>query len=324
MSKTTKKHSADAVTDDDFLDNLIKENKIIQEKLKEVGDTKDEAVEESKPPSQIVTSEKQLSAKEITNIANKLWKSVKDKAKSNPEFKDMTDKSKRGLFEDEYKEFMNEYPFVSNYMICAGQYSSVAFSRYLDKIRMTVHPPPDKREKGYMEDQYNRRNADYARYMWEASKKGKYDNEEAKFVWQRAYNTLKGEFDDFRNKYKELEKSTKEEKKLNNAQNAKDLLERLATGKQELNYVDQATLLELLKDKVYKRRFSNALDSLLERTKRIEPVCERNGTAPEEDENKQTVKMIEYVDHTRIDKIPKNLLAKPDDFDPFKSQKNEL
>ena len=318
-------------TDDEFLDSLIRENAELRKKEQVTDDKKNESKKneskknESKKdetkqdePKQIVTAEKNLTSAEIIAIANKLWKAVKTKAKSDPEFREMSDKAKRAVFDTEFKEFMNEYPFISNYMICAGQYSSVAFGRYLTKVRLTIHPPPDKREKGYMEDQYNRRNADYARYVWEAIKKGKYDNEEAKFVWQRAYNTLKGEFDDFRDKYKELEKSTKEEKKLNDAQNAKDLLERLATGKQELGTSDQAELLYMLKGIVYKRRFSNALDSLLEKTKRIEPVCERFGTSTEiVDENKQTVRMVEYVDNARISEVPANLLAKQEDLKPF-------
>jgi hypothetical protein len=305
-------------TDDEFLDSLIEENKaFITDKSNNDINQRNNVIKDQSSKA-TVTSEKQLSAKEIIGIANKLWKAVKEKAKGDPGFAELSDKAKRSIFEEEFKEFMNEFPFITNYMVCAGQYSAVAFGRYLDKVRLTVHPPPEKREKGYMEDQYNRRNADYARYVWEASKKGKYDNSEAKFVWQRAYNTLKGEFDDFRNKYKELEKSTKEEKKANDAKNAKDLLERLATGKQNLEETDNAALLELLKDRLYKRRFSNALETMLEKTKRIEPVCEQFGMGEETpEENKQTIKMIEYVDNERINEVPKNLLARQEDLAPF-------
>ena len=79
----------------------------------------------------------------------------------------------------------------------------------LDKIRMVMHPPPDKREKNYMEDQWIRRQADYVRFLWEAYQKGHFNNAEAKFIWEDSYTKLKGEFDDFRNIYKQVENDTK-------------------------------------------------------------------------------------------------------------------
>ena len=267
--------------------------------------------------SKLVSSEKQLTPKQIVDIGNKLWKQIKDTVKSNPKFKEFQDKNKLEYFRADYKEFMEEFPIVTRYMICMGQYSAKAFDRFLNKLRTAVHPPPDKREKGYMEDQWIRRQADYVRYLWEAYQKGRYNNEEAKWVWQDTYKKLKGEFDDFRDKYKEIEQSVKDEKKNNDARNARDLLERLATGHQSLPENDQAKLLLLLKDKLYKRRFSNVMDELAKNKPALLPTCEGLGNGIDEAEiskDKPTIKMIEYVDHNRMNEVPKELIAKADDY----------
>ena len=253
------------------------------------------------------------SADEIIKIADSMYKQLKDIVKTDPAFTKLEDKKKLDHFREKlnHREFMTEYPIVSRYMICMGQYSSKAFRRFLEKIRITIHPPPDKRAKGYMEDQWVRRQADYIRYLWEAYQKGHYNTSEAKWVWEDSYNKLKGEFDDFRDKYKSIEEHTKEEKKTLSASNAKDLLERLKTGLQGLNEADSNKLIESLKDKLFKRRFSNALVQLRQVRKETPPVCESKGMGPPENETapeqKNTITMIEHVDPARMNEVPEHM-----------------
>lgn len=240
-------------------------------------------------------------------MGNAMWKKLKDTIKEDKDFVDMSDKKKITHFRDVlgYTEFMNEFPVMTRYMVCMGQYSSKAFRKFLDKIRITKHPPAEEREKGYMEDQWVRRQSDYVQYLWEAYQKGHYNNAEHKWVWKDAYKNLKGEFDDFRDKYKAIEKSTEEEKIKLSASNARDLLNRLKTGEQKLSDNDSAELLFLLKNKLYRRNFSDALKDLLSKVKYIYPVCLGLGKGPEEDTSeKPTVRMVESVDEDRMGEIP--------------------
>jgi hypothetical protein len=115
-------------------------------------------------------------------------------------------------------------------MICKGQYSAKAFERMLVKVERTVHPPPEKRAKGYMEEQWVMRQADYVQYLWESYQKRHYNNAERQWVWKSAYDTLKKEFDDFRNMHKDIEERVKVEKKTLAGQNARELLARIAAG----------------------------------------------------------------------------------------------
>lgn len=260
----------------------------------------------------LINAQQEKSAEDLTKIADQMWKQVKEIVKSDESFVKLPDKKKLDYFRDKLKhgEFMTEFPIVSRYMICMGQYSSKAFNRFLEKIRITVHPPPDKREKGYMEDQWVRRQADYVRYLWEAYQKGKhYDNAEAKWVWESSYKNLKGEFDDFRNKYKEIEKNSKEEKEILKVSNLKDLLARLVSGEQTLSDDDNKRLIGMLKDQQYKRRFKNTMEELRNKAKVLPATCTGYGAGPEDktDPNAPKIRMIEHVAPEDMSKIPQHL-----------------
>jgi hypothetical protein len=173
------------------------------------------------------------------------------------------------------------------------------------------HPPPEERPKGYMEDQWIRRQADYVRYLWESYQHGHWNMDDAKYIWDDAYKSLKGEFDDFRDKHKEIEESRKVEEKKLKVSNAKDLLDRLCTGKQILDQQDEKELLYNLKARLYKRRFSNALKELTTKYDEIPATNEGIGSGAEmEDEEtrqKKTITMIETVSEEAYEQIPDNL-----------------
>jgi hypothetical protein len=249
---------------------------------------------------------------ELIKMATDIWVVLKKLIKTDPSFTELPDKKKLDHFRTKlgYAEFMNEYPVTTRYMICMGQYSTKAFKRFLNKIRLTIHPPANKRDKGYMEDQWVRRQADYVQYLWESYQKGHYNNAERSWIWKDAYKNLKGEFDDFRDKYKSIEKSTKEEKVKHKASNARDLLERLRTGEQTLSKDDTISLLKLLKNKLYKRNFSNTLLDMMTKVKYIESSCEGYGIGPEAvtDSDKPVIRMIEHIDASRMSEIPTKYL----------------
>jgi hypothetical protein len=229
----------------------------------------------------------------VIEKANEIWKVLKDYVISNPEFKSLKDQDKLDLFRTKfgYAIFMDEFPIVSRYMVCHGQYSPKAFDRMLMKIEKTVHPPPDKREPGYMEDQWIMRQADYVQYLWESYQKRHQNTAERQWVWKSTYNSLKKEFDDFRNMHKEIEERVKIEKKTLAGQNARELLASVVAGEQKLNSEEEAFMLDQLKQLFDKKK---------------------NSTIDEPDENSQDytfnkkdpkILMIETVDVKRMKDI---------------------
>ena len=257
-----------------------------------------------------------LIATSMYNVLKELVKAdIEAKKESRKEiFMPLSDKDKLEHFREKLScgEFMTEYPIVSRYMIAHGQYSAKAFKRMLEKIARVVHPPPDKREKGYMEDQYVRRQADYVRYLWEAYQKGHYNTSEAQTVWDTTYKRLKGEFDDFRNKYKDIEENVKLEKKQLLASNAKDILNRLRTGTQTIsNDADASLLLQNVKNITYKRRYLNCLKQLKQVRTELPASYETYGTSqvPEEvaPDKSKTITMIEHIDESRMHEVPEHM-----------------
>lgn len=240
---------------------------------------------------------------DIVNKADFMWAEVKLAAKSDEKFRAMKDKAKIEFFRTNmgYASFMDDHPIVTRYMICMGQYKSKSFRRYLDRIKQVVHPDASLREKGYMEDQWIRRQADYVQYLWESYQKRHYNNAERKYVWQNTYMNLRGEFNDFRNMHKDIETKVEEEKEVLAAQNARDLLERLKSGTQKLSTDEEAMLLLELQTLIVKRRFQTTLDEMLKKTEVI--AASSTGVGHGADDNAPKITMIETVDAERMNEI---------------------
>jgi len=249
-----------------------------------------------KPANPIITRE------HVISKAGEMWKIHKEFVKKEPDFKKLTDKEQLDIFRTKlgFGPFMDEFPIVSRYLICTGQYSSVAFNRMLQKTEAMQHPEPSERPKGYMEDQWIRRQADYVQYLWETYQKGHYDNAQRKYVWAEAYKRLRGEFDDFRNMHKDIEERVKEEKKELAVKNTREFLERVASGTQKLSRQEEEYLLYQLQNITYKKMFGNVLKELLVKAKFVEPVHEAMGAGPE---NIPKITMIETVDVNRMGEV---------------------
>jgi hypothetical protein len=255
---------------------------------------------------------------ELTKKAGEMWDKLKQTVKEKDDFIHMPDDKKLEHFREKlgYSEFMTEFPIVSRYMICSGQYSKRAFVRFLEGIKLSNKnaPPPTQRPKGYMEDLWIRNRANYVRYLWEAYQRGSHpDIKEAMEVWNDTYKKLKGEFDTFKDTYEETKKKTKDEKKILHASSARDLIERLKEGTQFLNKEDSEDLLNMLRYIHKKRRYKNCLKQLLERTPRIKESTSMYGTQSEDNENNK-ITMIETVSEKAYENIP----------DKYKMTKEEM
>lgn len=295
--------SKKAEKDDDmeFLDQEIARNRTVSEATSEltgsVSQPSTQPVSQSstQPSTQPVsqTASQELSIDDLVKKLDTMWSAVKKHVKANPDFKDIEDKKKLDLFRTTFKTEMEEHPIVTRYMICLGQYRSKAFRKMLDKTKRMVHPPPEKREKGYMEDQWIRRQADYVQYLWEEYQRGHYNSAERKWVWQEAYNRLKGEFDDFRDMHKEVEKRIEEEKKSLAGRNVRDLLMRLKSGKQQLSEEELGFLRTELRNVLIKSNYRVVLNQLKETREEIAAVCVGQGRGEEVDERKKQITVIE-------------------------------
>jgi hypothetical protein len=207
--------------------------------------------------------------------AQKLWVELKKKGRD-PKFVELPDKDKIEMFGVEFHTFNKEFPIVSRYLICMGQYSSKAFKRYLIKIRGFKHP--EVRDKGYMENQWVCRQADYVRYLWEAYQRGHFNQSEAKAIWQDAYKMLKKEFLDFKSMHDGIEQDLEVEKEKSKGELIGELMKRLSSGKQALDERSMKEFVEVMKIQLLQQRKEKVTNQILEKVPIIEASCESMGT----------------------------------------------
>jgi len=212
----------------------------------------------------------------------KLWNNIKQRIKDDPSFIDLTDADKLKVYQDsEYKEFYTEFPIVCRYMICMGQFSIKAFKRFLLKCKSAKPDPVKAREKGYNDEQWISRQADYVRYLWEAYQRQHYSASESRNVWHHAYKTLKQEFADFHEMHKEVEEKLKKESKENKTELAKELLKRLADKDQVLDENSTVDLVKKLQTRVYEQRRKKLLKSIETDVETTLPTREARGRRKE-------------------------------------------
>jgi len=265
------------------------------------------------------------SINDVVKIGDDLYRTVKDLVKDGETmnrdtrltaqgfrevFTKWADAAKLEYFREKlgFKEFMTEFPVLSRYAICMGNYSNSAFRKMLDKVSRTKHPPPTQRPKGYMEDQWIRRQSDYMKYLAESYMKHP-DKMQSNAIWQTTYKILKKEFDEFRDKYSDVETNVKETKERLKASYAKDFIDRLATGAQSFkNKRDEADLLYILKNKLFKHKFKLVLKELLATRKPTRHTAQGLGHGPENQDKKPTITMVEHIDPARINEVPRHML----------------
>lgn len=239
----------DVVEKKKFLDKFIEHQKtnakLSEEQKASATKKKNEAIEES------------------IKFSIKFWKFVQSLmksddllTKSNETFIKMNDEAKMDYVKSTSEEnaaFMKEYPIVARYAITMGQFSRVAFERFLKRVHFTEYVQPSERTKEYMSDQWIRRQADYLKFLWEeyTRRKRHFEPPESQFVWEHAYKLLKGELDDFTNRQEEIKKAIEMEKKQNVKELTHELLNRVVTGTQKFEDSSaNEALIQILRDKV--------------------------------------------------------------------------
>jgi hypothetical protein len=298
LSKNQKRRMLlEKQNDEKFLNELIKKNSINKVVKSETKETKPEntTVEEKNNLIKITRGQ-------IISKVNQLWTDFKNYVTNHEEFKTLEDKAKLDIFRNKlgYAQFMDEFPIVSRYIVCVGQFNKKAFQRFLDKCEKTVHPPEQQRVKGYNEDQWIRRQADYVQYLWESYQKSHYSTVERNSIWEEAYKRLKGEFDDFRNMHKEIEEKVNEEKEVIKSKNARELIERVLNSNQKLDIDEEEYLIKELEKLVIKKKYSLTMKQLKDKVVETPHCYEAKGTGPEND---QKITMIETVDVNRMHEI---------------------
>lgn len=241
---------------------LIKGVKVTNDKM---GQTKEEYID--------------LALKEAKILWDKLRKIVQEQ----PEFVELSDQDKIELFIADHKTFQNEFPIVCRYMICMGQYKEKAFEKYLNKVK--GFKVKENREKGYMEEIWIDRQADYVKYLWEEYQKQsrhRYTQHEAREVWRSARKSIKAEFDQFRGKHKKAEEKINEEKVKNKQELTKELVDRIKLGKQTLPAEDMEKLIEQARARVFIQRKNTALSELVKSRRRVKPSRESWGGVKKE------------------------------------------
>lgn len=296
--------------------NIINKNKsqdVSQDVPQDVSQNVPQDVSQNvtKDVSQDVTKEKIEEAKaQILNQAKTLWEEYKLYIKTHTDFRFKSDKEKYDIFRriDRWKSFIDEYPIVSKYMICLGQFHIKALDKYLTKIQNVATKPHDITDKQYNEKQWCERQADYVVYLFDIYNKNKHPSPaERKLLWEKTYNIVKGEFDDFRKTHDEVKEKIEIEKKLLEARNVKDLLNRIISGTQKVSEEDEKFLLEQLEILTYKKTFDTSLSQLLKskpilvkKDDLLSYTIESTGKGPEKH---QKISMTEYVDAERMHEI---------------------
>lgn len=229
-----------------------------------------------------------------------------------PMYKKMSDDQKISLVQKDFALFYKNFPIVARYMICHGQYSSEAFRKMLINCKnsnleevyelvdemIQNETPQDKKGKGKMPESialeqklkesekrtkaneilWVKRQADYVRYLWEYMQDNKFLQVDSDNIWKQAYQSLYNEFMQFKEMHKNTESKIKEEQLKHKKELLYEMSTRIIEGSQSLPKDAAIELLNKLKDKVYKQRYTKLLNQLLEKIPEIEPVTFGQGT----------------------------------------------
>lgn len=191
-------------------------------------------------------------------------------------YKKMTDNERIELIEKDFKEFYKNFPIVSRYMICMGQYKNVAFRKMLIKYRDEEEKEADLKgkgrpisqikkdeEKNKNEKTFIKRQADYVRFLWEEYNEGMaFSTQDSDAVWKQAFDTLTNEFDQFRKMHEDAENKIKADSIKYKKELLFEMGDRIISGKQELDDKRAKDLLLTLQNKAYNQRAKKMLNQL--------------------------------------------------------------
>jgi hypothetical protein len=113
-------------------------------------------------------------------LAKKIYGVVKDER-----FASVDPETRHKVLSQKYPNFAQAYPVILRFLARDLKYHEKAFRRFLDKLRKD----PGKGMQGFME-----RQADYARYLYEADEKANgrhYNAKKATAIWRSEYESMK-------------------------------------------------------------------------------------------------------------------------------------
>jgi len=191
-------------------------------------------------------------------------------------YKKMSDDERVSLIEKDFKEFYKNFPIVSRYMICMGQYKNVAFRKMLIKYRdeeekttsdlkgkgRPISQMSKDEEKNKNERVFIKRQADYVRFLWEEYNEVAFSVQDSDAIWQQAFDTLTSEFDQFRKMHEDAEIKVKADALKYKKELLFEMGERIISGKQELDVEKSKDLLNNLQNRAYKQRAKKMLGQL--------------------------------------------------------------
>jgi hypothetical protein len=209
--------------------------------------------------------------------AEKIWTKIKSLKILDLKFNNKSDDEKIEQFRKEEDKFYKDFPIVARYMICADTYNRIAFKKFLTKLINSNEKKQNRTNKTDAENEWIELQADYVKYLYQEYNKSKHlSSKELQNIWKETYELLKNEFSSFKDLYDKKIKQIEEDKKIQNAEIAKDLLNRL-TSIQSIDNDTQYKLYIEMQNTLFLQRSNKNLKELLKRKIYIEPVKEGNG-----------------------------------------------
>lgn len=196
--------------------------------------------------------------------AEKLWLAVKIAVIANNKFMSMTDEEKIDLIRKDFAEFYNNFPIVSRYMLCMGQYNQKAFRKFLKKCEQRLNQTPTEKEEGFMQNQWVECQASYVRYLWEEMQTKRFSRKESNAVWEQTHKALTEEFKQFKTKHTQVEENLKQEDKKNKVELLSEAVHRISSGAQKLDLEKTRALVNKLRDTKYRQNYDIVLQQILD------------------------------------------------------------
>ena len=144
----------------------------------------------------------------------------------------------------EFQRFHADFPVVTKYLVCMGQFNMKAYLRYMELV---TTPPTEKEKTMDKEELWIQQQAKYVQFLWESYQKGKESRLESNRVRREAYDTLKKEMEEFKEMQDTIKEELKEENTINKKELTVELLKRLVNQEQSLKEADIQSLITTLK-----------------------------------------------------------------------------
>lgn len=183
----------------------------------------------------------------MCEAAKKVWDFLVDRI-STPEKKNQwaikSDKERLNLVASLFPDFTKTYAVISKYMVLLGNYSEIAFRRFLKKSRENKADirPVGKHDKVAIKAmkkdsqiKWCENNAWYGVYLWEAYAKAKnpklrIDPRARNACYQQCYEPLMGEIEEMEDMKEDAEIMVRERKEKTDRESAADVMNALKNG----------------------------------------------------------------------------------------------